>query len=369
MSEDDFWLAPDALRYQAVVFDMYATQAAQARDWMQGHVLGDAASHPAYADAARYAEQLRLSLVDWFHHLAGVLGGVYTELNEVAAEGELIDAEEAAAIDAADPTVYNDHTSSRGEVESDNADGRSDIIGPRWGPPGGGIAYFCDPGPRFESLNELSARLVPEDFFSPSQWLDVVLGWMGAQSLPERTMLEFGGRWGDLREFAFALGGLSAAIEDMHLQLTDAVAYIRLAWQGYAASSAQDYFVDLLEVLSRAKTEFAETADAFNSYADGVEQTAGAVSSAIYGIYDSALIAVAAAAIGTITFETGVGPVAGWGVTGIAVLRGIALVSEVNGHFQDLRDLISILEAVANLASDMSDFTSELPVPAMEETA
>lgn len=369
MSDDEFWLAPDALRYQAEVFDTYADFAVEAREWLRNHPLRDVGSFPAYGDAARYAEELRLSLVDWFDHLAHVLGGVYTELTAVAAEGESIDADEAAMIDAAHPAVYNDHTSSSSEVAADNADGRTDRIQPRWGPPGGGIAFFCDSNGTFDNLNQLSARLVPDDLFSPTQWLDTVLGWMGARSVPERTLDEFGGRWGDLRAFAFTLRGLSGAVENTRGHLASAVAYIGQAWQGYAASSAQDYFAELLEVLSRAESELADAGDAFDDYATGVEQTAEAVSGLVYGIYDAAIIAVAAAAIGTVTIETIAGGAAGWGVAGLAVWRGAALASEVNDRYQDLRDLITILEAISHLASDMSDFTSELPVPAMEQTA
>lgn len=366
---DDFWLAPAALEHQAAVFDVYAQQASDAKSWLENRPLQNTGAYPAYADAARRAEELRTSLVGWFDHLEAVLWGVSAELKAVATEGAQIDAEEAALIDATDPAVYNDHESTASEVAGDNADGRSDRLMPTWGPPGGGIGYFCDPGPAYEHLNELTANLVPGDLLSPTQWMDTVLSWMGATTLPERVLQEFGGRWGDLREFAFTLTGLGGVVDDMRGHLASACSYIGAAWQGYAASSAQDYFADLLDTLSRAHTELIDAGDAFDNYATGVEETAEAVAGAIYGIYDAVLIAVAAAAIGTVTIETIVGGIAGWGVAGIAILRGAALANEVNDRFQQLNDLITILSAMSNLASDLSDFTSELPVPAMEETA
>lgn len=368
MTASSFWLAPDALEHQAIPFDDYAAQAQSAKQYLAAHPFDDTGDHPAYRFAAERARELRSSLIDWFDHLASVLTGVAVELRSVADEKRSIDAEEAARIDASDPSVYNGNSSSASEVVSDSAGGRSTDLMPVWGPPAGGAARFCDFGPAYDHLNDLTLNLVPGDLLSPVEWIDTILGWLGATPLPETVMREFGGRWGDLRAFADTLTGLSQLIDDMRGHLGSAASFIKVAWQGYAASSAQDYFDRLSAVLGNAVQEFQDAGDAFASYADGVEGTAEAVSSALYGLLDSILIAAVAAGLGTATIETVVGGILGWGAAGVALLNAGRLVAEVNDQLQFLNDLGNILGSISNLSSDLSDFSSELPVPAMEVT-
>lgn len=365
---DVFWLAPDALDRQASAFDEYAQQAGSAYSWLVDHPLQNTAAYPAYAAAATRAETLRASMADWFSYLQEVLAGVATELRDVAQEGRSIDTEEAAAIDASAPSVYDGQTSTATEVAEDGETPRSTDLMPVWGPPGGGAGFFCDQGPIYDHLNELTVDLVPGDLLSPSQWIDTVLGWLGATSLPERILQEFGGRWGDLRAFADTVRGMGALVDDMRGHLASAAAYIEIGWQGYAASSAKDYFEKLNGVLSDAHVAFTDAGNAFADYADGVEGTAEAVGGAAYSLLDAVLIAAVAAGLGTATIETVIGGIAGWGTAGIAMLRAGSLVKEINDSFQELNDLITILTAFDNLTSDLSDVTTQLHVPAMEAT-
>lgn len=369
MSDTDFWLNPAGLREQAGAFTQYADQAASAREWLENHAITDGAGSDVYTRVASSAIEIRSSLIDWFDHVEQVLDGAATELVAVADEGEGIDVEQAALIDATDPDVYNDHTQTpSGRPEVTPTVDRTDQSLPVWGPPNGGAAYFCDLGTHDE-LNQLSAGLVPSDLLSPTQWVDTVLGWLGARTLPQNVLQAYGGRWGDIRQFADTIGGLADLVDDMHGHLSSAVAYVGVQWQGYASNSAQAYFEDLLNALSDAQSALDDAGTVFSDYCTGVIQSADQVAGAVYGFYDAVLIAAAGAAFGTSTAWSGGGGVAGYGTAGVSLLWALKKLADVNGILQDLSSLYSILEALGNLSGDLSNFAATMPVPTMEQTS
>lgn len=114
MSDTDFWLNAPGLREQAGAFSQYADQSASARAWLEAREITDDGSLDAYTRVAGSATEIRSSLIDWFDHREQVLDGVATELIAVAVadDGEGIDIEQAALIDATDPDVDNDNMQS-----------------------------------------------------------------------------------------------------------------------------------------------------------------------------------------------------------------------------------------------------------------
>ncbi|WP_341956395.1 hypothetical protein [Microbacterium sp. LWH13-1.2] len=369
MSDTDFWLNPAGLRVQAGVFTQYADQAASARAWLEDHTITDDGSFDAYTRVAGAAIEIRSSLIEWFEHLEQVLDGTATELIAVADEGEGIDMEQAALIDATDPDEYNDNTQSpSGPAVIAPSYDRTDDPLPVWGPPTGGAAFFCDLGSRDE-LNQLSTNLVPGDLLSPSEWIDTVLGWLGAQTLPQRVLETYGGRWGDIAQFADTINGLASLVEDMRGHLSSAAANAGIQWQGYAANSAQAYLEDLLNALSDAQSALADAGTVFSDYCTGVIQSAEQIAGAIYGLYDAVLVAAAGAAFGTGTVWTGGGGLVGYGTAGVSLLWAFKKLADVNDILQDLSSLYSILEALGNLSGDLSNFAATMPVPMMEQTS
>lgn len=311
MSDTDFWLNRAGLREQAGAFTQYADQAASARVWLEGHTITDNGSFDAYMRVAGAAIEIRSSLIDWFNHLEKVLDGTASEFVAVADEGEGIDLEQAALIDATDPDVYNDNAQSpSGRPELAPRYERTDESLPVWGPPAGGAAYFCDLR-SYDELNQLSTNLVPGDLLSPSEWIDTVLGWLGAQTLPQRVLETYGGRWGDIQQFV----------------------------------------------------------DTINC--NGVLLSAEQIAGAIYGLYDAVLVAAAGAAFGTGTGTvwTGGGGIIGYGTAGVSLLWAFKKLADVNDILQDLSTLHGILEALGNLSGDLSNFAATMPVPTMEQTS
>jgi hypothetical protein len=369
VSKTDFWMFADGVADQARAFEQWSQMATSAHDWVDSHPLTDAAEHPAYSRGATAAIGVRDGLIGWFDHLSSVLDGVAVELRGVAEESKSIDLEEQARIDATDPDGYlgyEKNPSGKPDIapEGDRADS---LLFPVYPPPNGGAAFYCDLGPAYDHLNDLSKGLVPGDLLSPSEWVMTVLGWLGADSLSEQVLKAFGGRWGDLRQFADTLTGLASMAMEMHDGLKSAASALAMYWQGFAANSAQAYLAALLDAINTAADELTTAGESFQSYCDGVEAAAEAIGGQMHAFLDAVIFAAVAAGLGTATIETAVGGAIGYSAAGLALLRAYMVLYEVRDTLQQVEDLIGVLDAIAATTQELGDFVSTIPVPTMED--
>ena len=369
MSDTDFWLYPAGVTNQARAFDLWAEMVQSCEKWVNNHTISSMDQYPAYSDASESARGLRTSVISWLGHLDGVLTGVATELKDVAREGEENDLDEQAKIDATDPQLYEDHGETPYGFSADlvPSDEMYDDIGVVFQPPNGGAGFYCDGG-SFDHLNDRTTSMVPGDLLSPTGWIYTVAGWVGATTIGDQVLKAFGGRWGDLREFAYILNGLSTMLEEMRGSLSSSMGAIETSWQGFAANSAQAYFADLLDAIDDAQTAFSDAGEAFDNYCDGVEQAADLIESQLHSLADLIIFAAIAAAAGTVTVETVIGGVVGWGAAGLAIWRAYYLVKETRDTMDDITTLITFLDTIGDLSSDLSDFTSKITIPQMVES-
>lgn len=368
MPGPDFWLYPAGVTGQARAFSTWSEMAGSATEWVTSLDLTDAAQYPAYSRGATAAIAIRASLIDWFTHLESVLTGVSTELCAVAAEAETIDIEQQAELDALDPQTYLGYdTLPGGSGDLVDPEDRVEEDLPVWPPPNGGAAFYCDMGPAYGHLNDLSATLVPDDLLSPSQWIETVLGWLGAQSISEEILQAFGGRWGDLYRFTDTLRGLAQLVDEMRGSLASAVAYLDVLWQGFAANSAQQYFAALLSALEDGAALITDAEGVFRTYVEGIENAAELIAGQIHGFVDAVIFAAVAAALGTATIETAVGGIIGYSAAGLALLRAYMLLYEVRGTLQNIQTIAETIETLADINAPLALFTVTVPVPQMED--
>lgn len=364
----EFWLYPPGVVEQAGGFSAYADLAASTSRWVTALDLSNSAEYPLYSRGAEVAIEIRQGLIEWFDHLEKVLTGVTTELNEVAAEGERIDLEQLAELDRVDPQTYvgydQTYYGTGGLVpESEQLTDSWPVFTPK---PQGAPAY-CDFGPGWQNLNEITASIVPDDLLSPSEWVWALLGFLGAQDMSEMVLKTFGGRWGDLYRFTDTLTGLNEMTAEMHSSLTSAAAYLEYSWQGFAADSAQKYFADLLAALSSANTAIAEAERAFTTYVQGVVQKAEATAGLMFQLGDALIVAAAGAAFGTVTLETVVGAVGGYGTAAGALAFAAWKVYEIRDILQKVELAYTVVEGLVNTSTTLTDFTTTIPVPEMVE--
>ena len=375
-STTDFWITPAGLDDQARAFDHAAELISTAATFVGDHRVGDAAEHPLYQGAATKAQHLGEGLVDFLGHVNEVLLGVSTELRSVATESRELDLYAEARLDAFDPTEYNGFDSEAPGRESayeiaPDFDRTDELLFPVYPLNGGGVAYYCAADGRFDHINAREAELLPGDLLSPSEWVATILGWLGAESVKERLLDIFGGRWIDLYEFQYMLAGISRLIVDVRDNLKSAVSAIGVYWQGYAANSAQEYFELLLAKLTTAATRIDDAANAFGDFIAGVESEFDALSGAAHGFIDAVLIAAGAFATALATAPTVVGePIAiGGGIVGGAALIACMIqLKQVWDIAQNVMTVLDLLSAIEGLSADLGNVAANLTVPAMEET-
>jgi hypothetical protein len=363
----DFWLNPSGVANQAQAFADWGRLAGDAARWVRDRPLTDVAQYPVYSRGANAAIAIRVSLIDWFEHLENVLQGVDAELRSVAQEGESIDLELQADLDALDPQTYlGFDTLPGGSGELLDPEDRVDEDFWVWPVNGGGIPFYCDLGD-YSHLNIVSGSLVPDDLLSPTQWIETVLGWLGAKSVAQEVLDAFGGRWADLYEFADTLGGLSQFVAEMHEFLSLQVGYLDVLWQGVAANSAQLYFERLLSALDQAAGLLSDAAAIFRRYTEGVDHAATLIAGQLHSFCDAVIFAAVATALGTATIETAVGGVIGYSAAGLALLHCYVQLYKVRETLQNLGTLADIVVTLVDINAPLALFTVSVPVPTMED--
>lgn len=375
MSDTDFWITPGGVDRQAGGFEAYANMAASAKQWVENNRVGSSDGHALYAGAADQARAIEGGLITFFGHVEKVLDGVAAELRSVASEARTMDIETAARLDAVDPAEYNNFDpnapGSANKAEITPAWDRTDDANlfPVYQMNGGGIAFYCAADGGYDYINEREKNLLPGDLLSPSEWVWTVSGWLGTQSIKDDILDVFGGRWVDLYEFAHMLDGMGKMLTELKGRVDSCAGALSVYWQGYSANSAQEYFAELSKSLADAATQLSDASENFNTFLQGVDDLLGTLADAAHGFIDALMVAAVAAAAGTITAETGVGAVVGYGVAGISLLVALSRAKKVWDTVQDAMLLLDLLTSIQNLSADLSDVTRTLHIPAMEETS
>ena len=364
----EFWLYPPGVTHQAGVWSEWSVMAGNAKTWVSDHPLENVADHELYARGATTAIDIRTGLIEWLGHLESVLAGVATELCSVADEGETIDLEQQAELDLVDPETYVGYDQTYyGTGGLVAADDRVEENLPIFPPPNGAGGTYWDMGSAYFDNIDISSGMIPGDLLSPSEWVWTVLGWLGAQDISELVLSAFGGPWGDLYEFQNTLAGLYTMVDEMRGSLGSSVGYLGVLWQGFAATSAQKYFTEFLAALDTAKTVLSDASQAFADYLTGMVQQAEAIEGLINTMTDAVIIAAAAAALGAGTWWSGVGGVVGFGSSGISLAVAAKAVWDIRGKLQELELLYDILVSLENSYTTLSDFTTSMPVPTLED--
>ncbi|MFI5938142.1 hypothetical protein [Actinoplanes sp. NPDC051494] len=187
-----------------------------------------------------------------------------------------------------------------------------------------------DPSGRLTAVGdvELSHPLAFLDNISISHWALKGIDWVfGYDILGEATNF-FLGDWQALAKAGKALGNAADASFDLGYNVQGGAISLRTQWQGHAAQAADQHFTDIAATLDTMGHPMKVVAKQLELAAEGAYNAGESVSGIIKGLLDAAIIAGIAAAAGTVTAETGVGAVVGYGVAAIEVTRMLDMWAE-----------------------------------------
>jgi hypothetical protein len=185
--------------------------------------------------------------------------------------------------------------------------------------------------PSFSDSREPSGRLKPVDdvkYTHPLSFMDdiSISNWMlkgfdfvfGFNPLDKASEF-FMGDWQAVAKGGVAIGRAADALHDLGYNVQGGAVTLRGGWTGVAADAAYQHFTGLAGGIDDLVNPMREMSKQFDSIAHGVYSISEAVTGWLKGIADAAIIAGIAATAGTVTAETGVGAVVGYGVATVEV--------------------------------------------------
>nr|WP_240947783.1 WXG100 family type VII secretion target [Planosporangium mesophilum] len=202
--------------------------------------------------------------------------------------------------------------------------------------------------PSFLDSREPSGRLKPVDDveythplafldnISLSNWalkgFDYVLGFNPLDRVSEFLV----GDWQAVAKAGVAIGRAADALHDLGYNVQGGAIALRGGWEGTAADAAYQHFTGLAGGINDLVDPMREISKQFDSIAHGVYSLSEAATGWVKGMIDAAIIAGIAAAAGTVTAETGIGAVVGYGVAAYEVARILDLWGKSTAAMTDL---------------------------------
>ncbi|MFC0006578.1 hypothetical protein [Micromonospora siamensis] len=191
--------------------------------------------------------------------------------------------------------------------------------------------FLTEPGKPDSSIT--NGFVNPIDMFnyvSPSAWINAaikkltgvdVFGWMTQW---------IGGDWEAIWKFGDAMGNLAACMQQIGMNIQQGMLNLDGQWDGHAGDAAFQYFSKLASATSGQQLSLYDIRDSYHKAATGAWQLANQLGNILQALADKAIIAGLAAAAGTITAETGVGAVAGYGVAALMVIDMLNLINKAS---------------------------------------
>jgi hypothetical protein len=191
--------------------------------------------------------------------------------------------------------------------------------------------HLVDPGEPQDDMAHGFAN--PLDFFnylSPSAWVNGVIEKVSGVDIFGYATDTLTGEWDALYKFGDALNSLSQFMQQIGIDVQTRINQLDNTWDGNAADAAVTYFTTLAAATSRQQLALYHAADGYHDAARGAWQLSNQLGNVLQAITDKAILIGVSAAIGTVTAETGVGAVVGYGVAGWQTIELLNLINKAS---------------------------------------
>ncbi|WP_203835062.1 WXG100 family type VII secretion target [Winogradskya humida] len=194
--------------------------------------------------------------------------------------------------------------------------------------------------PSFSDSREPSGRLKPVDDveyshplglldnISVSHWalkgFDFVLGFNPLEKISDYFL----GDWQAFAKAGKAISNAADALDDLGYNVQGGAISLQSSWQGEAATSAYTHFTGLASGVEDLVDPMREIAKQCDTISRGVWNSCESATGFVKGMLDAAIIAGISSAAGTITVETGIGAIVGYGIAAIEVTRILDMWAE-----------------------------------------
>lgn len=198
------------------------------------------------------------------------------------------------------------------------------------------------------------------DYISPANWLNEVFNHVFGFDPIGRIQSQVSGDWEALANMAPVADNIGGALHDLAYNVQSGTTTLRPLWHGIAGDGAFRYFTTTANATADLHTPMSAISKAYREMADAVWSAGEALGGVVKSLIDAAIIAGIAAAAGTVTSETGVGALVGYGVAAAEVANMFRLWGEATKLCQQIGAAVLIFRAA--LTRELSDLdTVALP--------
>ncbi|MGK5441804.1 WXG100 family type VII secretion target [Micromonospora sp. URMC 105] len=202
------------------------------------------------------------------------------------------------------------------------------------------------------------------DYISPANWLNDVFKRVFGFDPIGRIQNQVSGDWEALAKMAPVVDNIGGALHDLAYNIQAGTTTLRPLWHGVAGDGAFRYFTTTANATADLHGPLSAISKAYREMADAVWSAGEALGGVVKSLIDSAIIAGVAAAAGTITAETGVGAVVGYGVAAAEVANMFRLWGEATKLCQKIAAAVFVFRAT--LTRELSDLDS-VALPALPD--
>lgn len=230
--------------------------------------------------------------------------------------------------------------------------------------------YLVEPGTPDASIS--NGFVNPIDilnYASPSAWIN--------SGIEELTGFDvFGmftecvsGDWEAIWKFGDAMTALAECLQEHGINVQHGVLDVDGSWDGNASDGAYKYFSDFAAACSGQQIALKDIGRNYQKAAQGAWQLANQLGNILQAIADKAVIALIAWAAGTVTAETGIGAVAGYGVAALQVVQMLRLINSASTKINAAGSVIAGVFGVGMDVGYKGGDLSAIQLPAVAYTA
>ncbi|ASW56804.1 hypothetical protein [Plantactinospora sp. KBS50] len=191
--------------------------------------------------------------------------------------------------------------------------------------------FLVEPGEPEASISQGFAN--PLDLFnylSPSAWINSAIADLTGTDVFGWMTDWIGGDWAAMWKFGDALGHLAECLQQIGINIQAGVIALDASWDGNANDAAYRYFSHLASSVSGQQYALTDLRDRYHKAATGAWQMSNQLGNILQALADKAILAGIAAAAGTITAETGIGALAGYGTAALIVTDMLKLINQAS---------------------------------------
>lgn len=201
------------------------------------------------------------------------------------------------------------------------------------------------------------------DALSPSYWVNQLLKDLVGWDPVGEAAAVFSGDWSSFARFGYALENLAKFSQDLGIKIQQGVLEVDRYWNGNAADAAHAYFSELATMVAAQQVSYCELSKQYEDAARGVWVNADVVAGLIRSAIDRAIIAGISSAAGTITAESGVGAVVGYGIAAWQTVEVVNKINEVSKIIMRANNMIIFVFGQLMAWANQGGSLAQYPLP------